>query len=76
MGPGTMAQAKSIIEDAIVKGDSAVFELAQNESLMDMVNRALNFETRWPKTPGDDSNSSGEVALHGISSGSPGTGSF
>ena len=51
------AQAKSIIEDAILKGDNVVFDLLQYDSLKDMVNEALNFESYWPKTPGDDSKS-------------------
>ena len=64
IGPGTMGQARRIFEEAILRGDSAVFELSQNETLEEMVNRALNFEN-WPKTPGNDSNSSSEVGLHG-----------
>ena len=52
LGPGTLGQATGILEESIMKGDNAVFDIMQYQSLTDMVQQALNFES-WLKNPPD-----------------------
>jgi hypothetical protein len=71
ISPSTMTQATQILEDAILKGDTAVFDTNRHDTLTDMVSEALNYET-WTKNPGD--NSSAEVEIgRGARDNSPGS---